>query len=99
MRYLEKLGVDRSFIMVEETTSTTVQQIQLIKNKFSEDPKYRKISIVSDQFHMARIMEMSKFFTLQTDGIASDYKLKIEKLLYYRLRESIALLLFWLFAI
>ncbi len=95
---LKKLGVPENRILLEDRTSTTAEQIKYIRNNLVE--KYpESFAIISDSFHLRRIMEMSKFFDLNVNGISSNYKLNWRKSIYYYLRESAALLLFWLFAI
>jgi len=97
--YAIDLGVDDDDILIEEKTSTTTEQIIFIKNKLSGDLDYNKILLISDQFHLSRILEICKFFNVDAAGVSSSYKLNWEKLLYYRMRESIALLFFWFFGI
>ena len=92
-------GIKKHLMSIEEETTTTTEQIKYIKNNIANNSKYASILIISDQFHLTRVLEICKFFDVKAVGIASDYNLTSEKLLYYRLRESIALLFFWLFAI
>lgn len=94
-KYLINLGVDKSDLIVEKETSTTSEQIKYLKKNFAND----EILIISDGFHLSRINQMAKFFNLKVEGVASNYELSFEKTFYYRTRESIALLMFWLFAI
>ncbi|MFZ5949045.1 MAG: YdcF family protein [Stygiobacter sp.] len=94
-RYLINLGVNKKDLIVEKTTSTTSEQIKYLKNNFAD----KEILIVSDGFHLSRIKQMAQFFNLKVEGVSSDYALSFEKTIYYRTRESIALLMFWLFAI
>lgn len=98
-KYLLSKGVNSSLIKIEEETSTTSQQVQFIKDELLTDDKIDRVVVISDQFHLARVLEMAKFYNLDIDGIASDYKLRTDKIIYYTIRESVALLLFWLFAI
>jgi len=97
--YALSLGIKKHFMDTEENTTTTTEQIKFIKKNLANNRNYSSILIVSDQFHLTRVLEICKFFGVKAIGVASDYKLTSEKLLYYRLRESIALLFFWLFAI
>jgi vancomycin permeability regulator SanA len=94
-----KLGIRHHLMAIEENTTTTSEQIKFVKKNLVSNTKLSYILIVSDQFHLTRVLEICKFFEVKAIGVASDYNLTSEKLLYYRLRESIALLLFWLFAI
>lgn len=98
-KYLIDLGMNEKDILFESATSTTSEQIRYIKNTLVEKQGMRKILIISDHFHLKRVLEMCKFFNVNAEGIQSGYKLNWKKLLYYRVRDSIGLLLFWLFAI
>lgn len=95
---LVSMGVDRSDILLESTTTTTAEQIQFIRENYSNE-EGSGIFVISDSFHLRRVIEMSKFFDVEVNGISSNYKLNWRKSIYYYLRESVALLLFWLFAI
>jgi len=83
-------------ILVEENTTTTNEQIRFIKEKLSKNNE-KQFIIISDDFHLKRILEMADFFNINAIGISSDYKLNWEKSFYYRFRDSIGLLLFWTF--
>lgn len=97
--YLENSGINSADIFIEEKTSTTSEQILYIKNNLSLKYGDKPIIIISDHFHIKRVMEMCKFYGVKALGVASDYSLNWEKLVYYRVRDSIGLLLFWFFAI
>jgi vancomycin permeability regulator SanA len=97
-RNLIKLGVKREDIKIEMNTATTVDQVKYLK-KYEYLQGNEKIIIISDQFHLKRVLEICKFFNIKASGIASNTKYVFKKLLFYRVRESVALLLFWLFAI
>ncbi|MCX7875747.1 MAG: YdcF family protein [Melioribacteraceae bacterium] len=94
-KYLVNLGVNKKDIILEKETSTTSEQIKYLKKYFSN----KKILIVSDGFHLSRITQIAKFFNLKVEGVSSDYTMTLEKAIYYRTRETVALLMFWLFAI
>jgi len=83
-------------ILIEEKTTTTNEQIKYIKENFG---RKKKILFISDNFHLKRILEMANFFNLDAVGVASDYKLTWKKSLFYRFRDCIGLLLFWIFGI
>ncbi len=98
--YLLTKGVAASDILVEENSSNTHQQIKyLIKNDYDYTRKFDNIILISDEFHMARIQEICKYYRLSVVTVKSDYELNWQKLLYYRIRETVALFLFWLFGI
>lgn len=94
--YLRKYGVHQSSILIEDNSRTTADQLKFIESEFGGNGA--KLVIISDEFHSQRIYEMAKFYRLDISCVNSDYELKTAKLLYYRLREAIALILFWLFA-
>lgn len=83
-------------ILYEGKTSTTLEQILYLKNL---NVQQKKFMIVSDAFHLARINDMCKFMGVQGVPVASGLKISSGKLFYYKLRESVALLLFRLFGI
>lgn len=98
-KYLINLGVAKKNIVVENRSSTTTEQIQYLRKSFNSQTSSDSVLIVSDGFHLSRITQLAKFFRVNSLGVSSDYSLSFEKTIFYRTRESIALLLFWLFAI
>lgn len=97
--YLINLEVPKEIITLETQSSTTAEQIKFLRTNFYDAQKEKPILIISDGFHLSRIIQISKFFKVNTVGVASDHSLSIGKTLFYRTRESVALLLFWFFAI
>lgn len=97
--YLKKKGVKGSDILVEEKSSNTVEQIAYLKKVFSEKEGEQKLIIISDEFHLVRALEICSFFNITAESSSSEYDITSDKLLYYRLRESAALILFWFFAV
>lgn len=94
--YLKELGVEERFMNYEEVTSTTAEQIKFIALTFE---RKKPVVIISDAFHLARVLQISEFFNVYSVAAASEYSISWEKLLYFRIRESIALLIFWFFGI
>jgi len=97
--YFKSLGHTGVRVLIEEESSTTAEQIEFTRNNFFSTKEPVGLVIISDNFHLPRALEMCTFFNIKAAGYASDYNQNLEKLLYYRLRESIALVLFWLFGI
>ncbi len=97
--YLLNNMIPESDILFEDETATTSEQIKFIKNNLIDGDGYESVVVISDRFHLARVKEMSKFFGIKIDTLASDYSLNWEKLVYYSFRESVGLLIFWLYAI
>lgn len=98
-KYLTNLGVKEEDIMYEKETNATSKQILYLKEHWMEFDKYHLVVLISDEFHLTRILEMCTFFNVNAVCVASNYKLNWEKLVYFRVRECIALLLFWLYGI
>ncbi|KAF0153236.1 MAG: hypothetical protein FD143_313 [Ignavibacteria bacterium] len=98
-RYLINLGVAKKNIITENHSTTTTEQIEYLSREFGRETSSNQILIVSDGFHLSRISEIAKFYRVNAVGVASDYSLSFEKTIFYRTRESVALLLFWLFAV
>ncbi len=86
-------------ILIEESTSTTNEQLSFIKHHLIEQKRRPNFLIISDEFHLKRIQEIADFYNIDAQVIPSDIILNFEKSLYYRLRDSIGLIFFWLFAI
>jgi vancomycin permeability regulator SanA len=97
--YILKKDVDSSKIIIEKNTTSTSEQILFIKTKLSPDRNITNVLIISDSYHLPRIKEICKFFNVRAIVVPSDLRLSFENNLYYKLRESIALLVFWFFAL
>jgi vancomycin permeability regulator SanA len=98
-KYLVNLGVNKKNIVYENHSTTTTEQISYLRMNFSVLSGQDSVLIISDGFHLSRAIQIAKFYKINSVGVASDYSLSFEKTLFYRTRESVALLLFWLFAI
>lgn len=98
-KYLTNRGVDFRNLIVEQLTSTTNEQIRYLRFDSEIHNSESKVLIISDDFHLARTLQMCRFFNVEAVGISTGHRLTFEKTLFYRTRESIALLLFWFFAI
>lgn len=97
--YIKLSGINLSDVWVENKTVSTSEQIRFIRDHLQNIPNLGKIIIVSDSYHLTRVREICKFFNVKAGFSASDLKLKFEHNLYYKLKESVALLVFWFFAI
>lgn len=97
--YLTELNIPREDVMIEESTSSTTEQVKYINIVLSEKMKFRDIIIISDRFHLVRINEIAKFYDLRVSLISSDMKMSKTSLFYHRVREGIALMIFWMFGL
>ena len=98
-KYLKNLKVPEKSLQLETQSSTTTLQIRYLYKKYFGLPKQKPILIISDGFHLTRIIQIAKYFNVNVVGVASGYTLSFDKTIFYRSRESVALLLFWFFAI
>jgi len=96
---IEKYNIASRDILIEEVTSTTNEQLRYIKTHFSKNNNNLDFVFISDSFHLKRIEEMIDFYEINAKVVPSEYKLNFQKSLYYRLRDSIGLILFWFFAV
>ena len=97
--YLKMENVKSSDVWLENNTVSTLEQIRFIRDSLLTKKNIGKVIIVSDAYHLTRVREMCKFYKIKAGVAASDLKLSFENNLYYKLKESIALLVFWLFAL
>ena len=97
--YARAKGVDTSKVRIESLTSSTSDQIRWVKNNLSNDDSVAEIILISDAYHLPRAIEISKFYNLNTKVAESVHKLNFKDLLYNKIRESIALFIFWNFAL
>ncbi|MCK9211325.1 MAG: YdcF family protein [Ignavibacteriaceae bacterium] len=97
--YLTKFPVDPKDVWMEKKTASTTEQIRFIKNELIGEKKIQNVVIISDRFHLKRINEISKFYNIKVKLSGSNVTLNSKSLVYYKLREGIALINFWFFAI
>lgn len=97
--YILKKGVDSTDIFMEKVTTSTTEQVRFIKQELISGGNFKNIFIVSDEYHLVRVQEISKFYNLNVKVVASELKLSFENRLYYRMRECIAMVIFWCFAL
>ncbi len=90
------LGVDSAQIIEENSSHTTFEQVRFLRDELFEKKGWNRFVIVSDQYHLARVCEMCKFNGLRVIGSPSHIHVPILDLAYYRFRESVALLEYWL---
>jgi vancomycin permeability regulator SanA len=98
-RYLKLKGVNPDDMWIEKKTSNTAEQVRYIKEELIDKKQIKNIIIISNSYHLTRIYEICKFFNITAGIEASELALGFDKAIYYKLRESIALLEFWFFAL
>ena len=97
--YLVTKGVDTTLISIETTTRSTAEQIQFIRNKLVGLKSVQDIIVISDSYHLPRVIEISKFFNLDIKVAESRHITDYKDRLYNKIRESIALFIFWCLAL
>ena len=99
LNYLKSENVDTSKIWVEEKTVSTAEQVRYIKDYILTKKNIGNVIIVSDSYHLTRVREMCIFYNIKVGLASSDLKLNFQHNLYYKMKESIGLLVFWFFAL
>jgi len=97
--YLKNKNIDTSDIWIEKKTSSTIEQVRFINRDIIKARNINKIIVVSDAYHLMRVKQICNFYNIKVKVAASDQRYSFNSRLYYRIRESIALLVFWFFAI
>ncbi len=95
-RELITRGIDESRITAEINSHSTLEQVLYLREELVKKQGWKKFIIISDQYHLARAIEMCKFSGIDAIGTPSDIKQTFYDLAYYRLRESVALLAYWI---
>jgi vancomycin permeability regulator SanA len=93
---LLKRGIDPSQIVEETNSHTTLEQVGYMRGDLLGKQNWSRFVIISDQYHLARVVEMCHFNGLHAIGSPSRIHQPFLDLLYYRVRESVALLEYWL---
>lgn len=97
--YLKSKKISSENIELENKTTSTIEQIHFIKKDLMDKRKFKKILVVSDGFHLPRVIEIAKFLSVNIKVSRSNLKIELINNLWYRIRESVLLTIFWLFAV
>ncbi len=96
--YIKSLGKNTSKVFIEKETTSTNEQVEFIKSNLLSAKRYNVI-VISDGYHLVRVLEISKFHNINIKVVPSDLSQSFESSLYNKVRESLALTVFWFFAI
>lgn len=96
---LLKKGVNESNIFVENKSNSTLEQMTYINQNFYKKNNWKEIAVITDNFHLFRSKQISIFFGMNVKTVASDTPLSTESTFSYSVKESFAIVLFWLFGI
>ena len=97
--YAEKKGMNMNDVEYETLTTSTVEQVSFIKRNLLRRNDVHDIIVVSDVYHLMRVLEISKFFNTDIKVAAAETNMDFQENVYRQLRESIALNVFWSFAL
>lgn len=97
--YIKSIHNEIDNILIESKTTSTNEQLQFIKNELLSKNDKNNVIVISDSYHLVRIEQISNFHNIKIDVVSSDLPLSFEKALYFKVREALALLVFWFFAL
>jgi vancomycin permeability regulator SanA len=97
--YAKSNGMQMTKVRYESSTSSTSEQIGYIKKNLIDNSNIEEIIVVSDAYHLTRVLEIGNFFNIHIKVAASKQHLEYQNKFYRQLRESIALAVFWCFAL
>ncbi len=93
---LLKYGVAPENLILENQSGSTVEQIQFVRDSLYSAQNWKKIILVSDNFHLYRATEICRFNDINSDCIASDKELSPAGTITFCIKESFALIFFWM---
>jgi uncharacterized SAM-binding protein YcdF (DUF218 family) len=96
---LMKKGIEEKYVFTETQSNTTLEQIRFINSNLYQKYKWDNIILISDNFHLFRAKQICNFFNMKAYTVSSDTPLSAESDFSFCLKESFAVLLFWLFGI
>jgi vancomycin permeability regulator SanA len=97
--YLKQKGVNMHDVWFEKKTTNTAEQVRYVKEELINKKRLSDIIFVSNSYHLARINEICRFYNIKAGIQPSGLNLSFDSNIYYKVRESIALLVFWFFAL
>ncbi len=93
---LIKYGIDPKSLEIENTSNSTLEQILWIRDFLYKSRNWKKIILVSDNFHLFRSKEICKFNNMDSDTFSSDTPLSTEGGATFCIKETFAVVLFWI---
>lgn len=96
---LLKKGIDEKSIFAENKSNSTLEQITYVDRSLYKKNSWQDIVLITDNFHLPRSEQICRFYGLKSYGVASETPLSTESNFYFSIKESFAIILFWLFGI
>ncbi len=91
-----KRGIDPARVIVETKSHSTLDQVIYIREELRNKQNWERFVVISDHYHLARVGEMCKFNGVDAITAPSRIEQPFLDLAWYRVRESMALLAYWL---
>lgn len=96
---LIKYGVKDENLILENTSNSTLEQIFFLRDKLYRRLKWDNVILISDNYHLYRIKEICSFNNINSEAVATEMPLSIEGKIWYCVKESFAVLMFWFYGI
>jgi len=96
---LIKYGVDPKNLIVENASNSTMEQLLYVRDLLFSKRNWKKIILISDNYHLFRCKQICSFNNVNADAISSDTPLSTEGGVTFCIKESFALIEFWFFGI
>lgn len=96
---LLKYGVKDENLIIENTSNSTREQIFFLRDKLYRRLKWNKVVLISDNYHLYRIKEICSFNDINSSAVATEMPLSLEGKVWYCIKESFAVLMFWFYGI
>lgn len=96
---LLKYGVVPDDLFLENESNSTIEQIQFVRDSLFYSNNWDRIILISDNFHLPRAVEICDFNNISADCISSDREISSFGTISYCFKESLALIIFWIFGI
>lgn len=97
--YLKTMNIPLNDVLVERQTTSTAEQIRFVRSSLLNGKRFRKVAVITDPIHSKRVEEICNFYNLKVDVIHSEGESSFGGAPRYKFRESVALLIFWLFGL
>ena len=96
---LLKKGISEKNIFAENKSNSTLEQITYLYRNLYKKNNWQSVALITDNFHLPRSEQICRFYGINSFSVASDTPLSTESGFYFSIKESFALILFWLFGI
>lgn len=96
---LIEYGVEYKNLYTEQTSNSTLEQVFYLRDTLYNKLKWNRIILISDNYHLFRVNEICEFNNIKSDCISSDTPLSTEGGISYCIKETSAILIYWMFGL